>query len=743
VFLHPVNLIPLLVIPLFVVLHHYGFIANSLWISCGSLVLACVTTMGFTAMFPPGSPLAKPVLHLVLEIAVIGVAIYAIGWGAVLAVGFVFAVSGHMNIDGSRLGLAGMVFTAFAVLIGELLIAAGVITSMLPEPQGHGLAALEVAGVCAVIWIMRYQSREKEAIDAELVQSEERLRALVEHASDAIVVMDRDTNVLYASPAVERLLGYPASEFTKFDDSFLPEDHVVDARQMFEHVLARPGAVDWIEVPLLVAGGDYRWFEIGITNRVDDPAVGGLVCNIRDVTERRSTQEELTFQAHHDALTRLPNRWLFTERLEQALVEARGDGSCVAVLFLDVDRFKLVNDSLGHEVGDRMLVTVAEQLSACLKRKDIVARFGGDEFTILLTGLSDPDVALRVADRIVEAMRYPLAIDGHDLFVSASVGVALSLGSHERAADLLQQADLAMYVAKEKGRGRWELFDPTLAPHVMERLEVEGDLRRALDKGELLVHFQPEVDLQTGDVVATEALLRWMHPRRGLLAPASFVPLAEESNLIVEIDRLVLREACRWARAWSMARPPHRPLVVSVNLSPRFMRQTDVVADITALLRESGVDPRSMQLEITERSALTDLETTCAQLHQLRALGVRVAIDDFGTGYSSLSYLKQLPVDVLKLDKSFVDGLDGSPADLAIVQAVVTMGHALGMKVTAEGVERPEQAAQLRELGCDSAMGWLWSRSVPPGQLGVMAGAGFMLDGGARDGVVVPLRALG
>ena len=330
-------------------------------------------------------------------------------------------------------------------------------------------------------------------------------------------------------------------------------------------------------------------------------------------------------------------------------------------MFLDVDRFKLVNDSLGHEVGDRMLVAVSERLAACLRPGDTVARFGGDEFTVLLARLTDTDIALRVADRIIEQLRQPITVDGHDLFLSASVGIALSRAGLDRAGDLLRQADLAMYVAKEKGRARWELFDASHAPHVMERLELEGDLWRALEHGELVVHFQPEVALETGAVVGTEALLRWMHPTKGELMPARFVPFAEESSLIVAIDRFVLREASRWAKRWSTSRAKEDTFVVSVNLSPRFMRQSDVVDDITTVLHETGVDPRLVQIEITERSALTDLETTCAQLHELRAIGVRVAVDDFGTGYSSLSYLKQLPIDVLKLDKSFVDGLEGAP----------------------------------------------------------------------------------
>jgi len=353
----------------------------------------------------------------------------------------------------------------------------------------------------------------------------------------------------------------------------------------------------------------------------------------------------------------------------------------------------------------------------------------------------DAETATRVAERITEQLRRPLTIGDQELFISASVGLALSRAGEDRARDLLRHADLAMYVAKEKGRARWEMFDATAAPHVVDRLELEGDLWRALDNGELQVHYQPEIDLQTGTVVAAEALVRRLHPRRGLLEPDAFIPFAEESRLIVALDRYVLREACGWAKKWSGARPNGQPLIVSVNLSPRFVRQTEVVNEVTQVLRETGVDPRCIQVELTERSALPDLDSTCAQLHQLRAIGVRVAVDDFGTGYSSLAYLKQLPIDVLKLDRSLLDTIDSNDSDVAIVRAVVTMGHALGVKVTAEGVERPEQALRLRDLGCDSATGWLWSKALPAEDLGAVAANGFVIETGESAQVFQMRRA--
>jgi diguanylate cyclase (GGDEF)-like protein len=475
--------------------------------------------------------------------------------------------------------------------------------------------------------------------------------------------------------------------------------------------------------------GEWRWFECGVSNRLEDPSVRGLVCNMRDITERRLVEEQLLHQARHDELTRLPNRSAFIEQLDGALVETRDSDELLAVLFLDVDRFKLVNDSLGHDVGDRLLVDVAERLRGCLRPGDVVARFGGDEFTLMLGGLVHANDAVAIAERITETLRQPITVGGRELFVSASIGIAVSHTGHDGASDLLRQADLAMYLAKERGRARWEFFDAQSAPHVVERLELEGDLWRALDNEELVLRYQPEVELATGRVRTAEALVRWEHPTRGLLAPDAFVPFAEESSLIVAIDRYVLRHACERVAQWQSVTGER--FVVSVNLSPRFMRQADVVSDITNIIRGTGVDPRCVQLEITERTALTDVETTVARLHELRGIGIRVAIDDFGTGYSSLGYLKRLPVDVVKLDRSFVESMDTQASDVAIVQAVITMGHALGMKVTAEGVERPEQAARLRALGCDTAMGWLWSPALPYDELPDAIREGFTVGEGA------------
>lgn len=737
----PSYLASVIVAPFLVLAHRLGWIADVPdWQLISTLVLAVTLTTLVRLIAPPGGSMLRMTVRCGSTSIVIGLLIYLLGWGAVLAIGFVYAAAEEMRAEGARAARPAIAWTLVVVLLGELGVEAGLFETLLPQPEGHGLAALVALGACLIVGLLGWTHHEKEAFAASLRRSEERLRALVQHASDAILVIRADGSLVYASPALERMLGWTDGPQDRVVGTMVHPDHYQRTVDFFLDLTRTPNAVAWIEVPMQHDDGSYRWFEVGVSNRLDDPAVGGMVCNIRDVTDRRSAQEQLRFQAHHDALTRLPNRWLFLERLEQTLSDAAERGRCVAVLFLDVDRFKLVNDSLGHEIGDRLLVTVADRLAMCLRPQDVVARFGGDEFTILLGDLDGVDAAISVAERVKDRLAHPIVVEDRELFVSASIGIALSTGGNERASDLLRQADVAMYLAKENGRARWELFDPSSAPEVVERLELEGDLWRALDHGELRVLFQPEIDLLTGQVVAAEALVRWEHPRRGLLEPDSFVPFAEESSLIVAIDRYVLNEACRWARRWSGARPNGQPLVVSVNLSPRFIHQADVVASVTDVLQESGVDPRCIQIEITERTAVTDLDATCVQLHQLRALGVRIAIDDFGTGYSSLSYLKQLPIDVLKLDRSFVAGIESHSADVAIVQAVVTMGHALGMRVTAEGVELPAQAAHLRALGCDRAMGWLWSRAVPGEELAARAAAGYEPVGLPQPsrGVVVP-----
>jgi diguanylate cyclase (GGDEF)-like protein/PAS domain S-box-containing protein len=711
---NPSQLATLLVVPLYVIGREHGWVAHlPLWVLVGSLVVAQVCTLVTSLIWP--SPRTTVELWARVGVMQVGIAlcIYVTGWGATLALGFVFGAAESIRLVGSRAARAAGVTTLASILVGEVLVGLGAVPSLLPQPQGHGLAAFEALGAALVIALLGWATSGKEQVEESVRRSEERFRALVQHGSDVIMVIDLEGTVLYASPSIGRALGYDPDTVTRLTSDFVSEADALRARTFLRAVAAgEVGEAAWMELRVRHANGSLRWFEVGVTNRLDDPSVRGMVCNMRDVTERKGIEAELAHRAHHDPLTTLPNRSSFLTSLEAALESATESGATLAALFLDLDRFKLVNDSLGHDAGDRLLFDIANRLRSCVRPKDIVARFGGDEFTLLLDDIETVTEATVIAQRITDCLSLPIDFEGHEIVLSASVGVALSTAGSQSAGELLRQADLAMYVAKDKGRSRWEVYDAVEAPPMGDRLELESELWQAIDDEELIVRFQPEFSLATGEVVAVEALVRWPHPTRGLLEPDDFIPLAEETSLIVALDRYVLREACRCARRWWDQRRPGERIVVSVNLSPRFVRQPGVVADIMATLREVDADPRCLQIEITERTALTDVESTVETLEQLRRLGVRVAIDDFGTGYSSLGYLKRLPIDVVKLDRSFVESMDVLESDVAMVQAVITMAHALGMKVTAEGVERVEQTARLRRLGCDTAMGFYWTSAV-------------------------------
>jgi diguanylate cyclase (GGDEF)-like protein/PAS domain S-box-containing protein len=458
-----------------------------------------------------------------------------------------------------------------------------------------------------------------------------------------------------------------------------------------------------------------------IALRGEQGEIGGYLSIMRDLTERKESERlrrsevHLRYQAFHDLLTGLANRQLFLEHLEQALRRtARTRGRKVAVLFIDLDNFKVINDSLGHEVGDVLLTAVSERLQGCLRLENTLARFGGDEFTVLLEEVANPNEAVGVAERILETFRSPFVLDGREVVVTASIGIALGTASTKNSEELLRDADTAMYRAKAQGTPKYEFFDRRMYERTLARLNVENDLWRALQNDEFVVHCQPIVNLGTGEAWGVEALVRWQHPEKGLLHPSQFVPVAEENGLIVPIGELAMEDACKLAKELQRSRPRPRQLVAVVNYSARQLEHPGSTHSVEELLRRTGLQAGLLQLDITETSYISAAASHESNLDNLKGLGVGISIDDFGMGYSSLSYLKRLPADTLKVDKSFVAGLGEDVQDTAIVQMVIDLAHAFGMEAVAEGVESKKQAEQLKEMGCDMAQGYYFARPLPP-----------------------------
>lgn len=533
-------------------------------------------------------------------------------------------------------------------------------------------------------------------------------RLVVERSSEVATLLNLDFSIAYISPACRGALGYAPEELTGVVAMQLlhPDDHE-RIPAFYTGVLA--GRSSCLTHRLRRKTGEYVWFETQIHPVRDEKGdVTQALTFSRDITDRKRLEGRLAHQAYHDPLTRLPNRAAFMERLDRALAVAAGRQETVAVLFLDLDNFQVINNSLGHEVGDQVLMAAAQRLRSCLRPQDTVARFSGDEFTILLEEIAGAEAATGIAEQINAALQAPFDVGGQEVFVSGSIGIATGAGGG--APDLiLRDADLAMDWAKNSGRATYQLYNSGMRERALERLQLDLDLRRAIDRSEFTLHYQPVVSLRTGRVQALEALVRWVHPTRGLVYPADFIPLAEETGLILPLGRWVLAEACRQAQGWQEDVAGGPPPIVSVNLSSRQFQDPNLLDTVTAVLAQTGLAPSRLQLEVTESLMLAD-PVSVATLRQLSQLGVRIALDDFGTGYSSLGYLRRFPIHVLKIDRSFVQDLGHNPESTAIVQAIIMVARSLNLTVIGEGVETADQMARLKDLGCDGVQGYFLAR---------------------------------
>ena len=578
--------------------------------------------------------------------------------------------------------------------------------------SGLAVGALLVTLLVVVRQLLAVRENVRLLAETAVRQNEARFRSLVQHSSDVIIVTRANGTMRFVSPSANRVFGYDPSEMVgRPIATLLHPDDRDRATTLFENASRTPGVTGPVEWRFRQPDGSWLSAEILATNLTGDPTVRGIVLNTRDVSERKRLEEQLTHQAFHDPLTGLANRALFRDRVSHALALAQRQSHPITVLFLDLDDFKRVNDSLGHGEGDRLLIAAAERFLSCARAADTVARLGGDEFAILIEHAVGPDGRSELLERLATAMSHPFTLSGNQVQVTASIGVATATMG-DNADDLLRNADVAMYAAKRRGKGRSETYESRMYADVRHRLEMEAALRTAIDGGELTLHYQPIVQLGTGAIYGVEALVRWEHQTYGHLLPQHFIPLAEETGLIVKLGSWVLDEACRQVQAWRLAYP-HTQLSVSVNISGRQLQGPGIGDALHDALASSGVDPSAVILEITESVLMQQTDSVLERLQTLKKLGVRLAIDDFGTGYSSLSYLQRFPIDILKIAKPFVEEVGLGAERAALARAIIGLGDTLRLQTVAEGIEMAEQRAALIELGCPLGQGHYFSRALP------------------------------
>jgi diguanylate cyclase (GGDEF)-like protein/PAS domain S-box-containing protein len=634
---------------------------------------------------------------------------YLVGWVFLALAGFAQARASGVT---ARAGVAPATIRPLS-FPPYLAVAAVYILLIVATDAQNSAARVVVAGAlivtCLVVARQVLTARENAVLLADRASSRSAARfgAIIQNASDVIAVVDRDGVIGYVTPSAARLVGGPADALLGrgLDSLFEPSDAPL-AIELLRVAAARSGTGDTIQCRLRTTSGPERHIEMSATNLLDDPLVGGLVATIRDVTERRTFEQQLRDQAFHDPLTGLANRALIGDRIEHATRRSRRRGSAPALLYLDLDDFKRINDSLGHPVGDRVLVEVSRRIAGAIRSGDTAARLGGDEFAVLLEECRSVDEAVFAAERIRAELARPIEVDGTRIEIGASIGIVRRDARQLEAADLLRDADIAMYEAKREARGSYRIFEQAMFAATVERVTLDADLRNALAGDQLALLYQPLYDLTGKALTGVEALLRWNHPTRGLIMPDVFIPIAERTGEIIPIGRWVLEQACKTVATWNRTNPG-RELRANVNVSVRQL-EPRLVGDVVDVLVRTGLPARLLMVEITESVFAGERPEVLDVLVALRSHGVRVSIDDFGTGYSSLSMLRTLPVDELKIDRSFIDGL--GKGDSGLVEAIIKLSHDYELTTVAEGIERPEQIASLLELGCDTGQGFLLGR---------------------------------
>ena len=657
------------------------------------------------------APLALAVILLLFPTAFF--AAYAVGGANSVAPDWFFL---PVFLAGLRFGPRGALTSGLvAMVMAGPLLPADVATHV-PQATSDWVSRgvfFILIGELVTYLIIAVRGTTRRAVQAEAQgESEQRFRALVQRATDMITVLDEQGRLSWESPAVERILGWGAGHrLGQTGGEFVHPEDQATASGAFEAVLADPAVSQSVEMRLVDSQGRWRWAESMFTNLLDEPTVRGIVINHRVVDERKVLEDELVHRAFHDSLTGLANRALLRGRVEGSVGVAGPAGCRNSVLFIDLDDFKTVNDGFGHGIGDQLLIEVSDRLRGCVGQPNLTARLGGDEFAVLVEDPSGVgDRASVVARRLMEALERPFDVAGHQLRVSASIGIA-QFGERADADTVLMQADLAMYHAKASGKGQFAFFSEEMQEVVMHRLDVESWLRAALQTEEITVHYQPIISMTDGRVDMVEALVRWRHPTMGMLSPADFLDVAEETGLIVPLGKVVLREACRHIRRWRDEFDD--TMMVSVNLSAAQLRDPSLPEVIHQAMTEAGIGPGALMVEVTEGALISDVAGARTLLESLWSLGVTIAIDDFGTGYSSLSHLQRFPVDVIKIDKSFVDSVCVGSEESMVVRSVLAIGAEFGLQVVAEGIESEEQHVELQRLGCDFGQGYLYAMPSP------------------------------